>query len=157
MVLPMLIIEGLGPSLLGRNWLSKLNLWKSISLLRVSSKEQSIEISVDEFPDVFREGYGMIKTSKASLEVKTRSRPRFYKACSVPFALKGAIEEELTRLQTMGALEAVDHSERAAHIVPVPKQDGSIRICGDYKLTVNQVLDVDKYPLSWICLIHITN
>ena len=117
--------------------MSKLNLWNSISLLRVSFKERSIEILVDEFPDVFREGLGTIKTSKASLDVKTGLRPRFYKALSVTFALKGAIEEELTRLQTLGALEAVDYSEWAAPIVPVPKQDGSIRICEDYKLTVN--------------------
>ena len=46
----------------------------------------------------------------------------------MPFALKGAIEEELARMQTLGVLEAVDRSERAAPIVPVPKQDGSIRI-----------------------------
>ena len=77
MVLTMLIIEGFGPSVLGRNWLSKLNIWKSISLFRVSSREQSIEILVDEFPNVFREGLGTIKTSKASLEVKTGSRPQF--------------------------------------------------------------------------------
>ena len=48
-------------------------------------------------------------------------------------------------MQILGALEAVDPSQWA--VVLVPKQDGSIRICGDYKLTVNQGLDVDKYPL----------
>ena len=46
-------------------------------------------------------------------------------------------------------MQAVGHSAWAATIVPVPKQDDSIRICGTTnKLTVNQVLDVDKYPLS---------
>ena len=29
----------------------------------------------------------------------------------------------------------------------VPKRDGSIKVCRDYKVTVNAILDVDKYPL----------
>ena len=32
-------------------------------------------------------------------------------------------------------------------MVLVPKKDGSLRVCGDYKMTVNQCADVDQYPL----------
>ena len=39
------------------------------------------------------------------------------------------------------------HSEWAAPIVAVPKKDGKFRICGDYKVTVNQALEIDQYPL----------
>ena len=34
--------------------------------------------------------------------------------------------------------------------MPVVKRDGSIRVCGDYKLTVNQVAQADTYPLPLI-------
>lgn len=44
-------------------------------------------------------------------------------------------------------ISKVEHCECAAPIVVVPKSDGSIRICGYYKVAVNQAMDVDQYPL----------
>ena len=41
----------------------------------------------------------------------------------------------------------VEESEWAAPIVPVMKADGSVRLCGDYKVTVNQAIKADSYPL----------
>ena len=41
----------------------------------------------------------------------------------------------------------VETSQQATPIVPVPKKDGKICICGDYKTTVNHVLNVDQHPL----------
>ena len=41
----------------------------------------------------------------------------------------------------------VNFSEWAAPVVPVVKRDGSVRVCGDYKLTVNRAAKVDSYPL----------
>ncbi len=44
-------------------------------------------------------------------------------------------------------IEKVNHSDWAAPTVVVPKGGGQIHICGDYKLMVNQSLDVEAYPL----------
>ena len=35
----------------------------------------------------------------------------------------------------------------AAPIVPIVKEDGTVRICGDYKLTVNQAYKLETYPV----------
>ena len=55
--------------------------------------------------------------------------------------------KKLERLESSGVIHPVSTSEWAAPIVPVPKKDGRIRICGDFKVTINPVLDVEQYPL----------
>ena len=66
----------------------------------------------------------------------------------VPFALKAAVEKELLRLENLGILEKVSSSEWATPIVAVPKKEGNIRICGDYKHTINPALNIDVHPLK---------
>ena len=74
--------------------------------------------------------------------------PRFYPARSVPYALRDKVEKELQRLQDDGTLEPVEIAEWAAPIVAVLKRDkNSVRICGDFSVTVNPVSKLDKYPI----------
>ena len=73
--------------------------------------------------------------------------PRFHHPRPVPYALKPLVDQELDRLQKTGVLEPIDHSDWVAPIMTVPKRDGQVRICKEYKVTVNLVLDVDQYPL----------
>lgn len=61
--------------------------------------------------------------------------------------VRGPIEQELDRLEKRGIIERVRVSDWATPIVPVPKSDGSVRICGDYKITLNPGLHVDQYPM----------
>ena len=68
----------------------------------------------------------------------------------MPYVLHEKVKEELDQLQAESIIELVHFSNLAAPIVPVLKHDGQIRICGDYKLTVNWVAQQDQYFLSCI-------
>ena len=72
---------------------------------------------------------------------------KFFKSRSVPYSLKGVIEQDLEQLETLGVIEKVQYSDWAAPIVPVQMADGTIRLCGNYKVTVNPALKVDQYPV----------
>lgn len=63
------------------------------------------------------------------------------------YIVKDKIEHGLERLVKKGIYEPVASSKWAAPIVPIIKDDGSIHICGDYRQTVNEVADYNKYPV----------
>ena len=81
------------------------------------------------------------------LTVKENATPTFFKPCAVPYTIQSAIEKDLERLENLGLIEKISYSDWAAPIVAVLKADGGIRICGDYKVTINPVLQVDQYPV----------
>ena len=105
---------------------------------------------LDNYSDVFENKLGTFTSAKARLTLKDDSQARFLKARPMPYALKPKVEEELRRLQNEGILTKVEWSEWATPIVPVPKKDGSVRLCGDYKITVNPELQAETYPLTRI-------
>ncbi|CAK1597335.1 unnamed protein product [Parnassius mnemosyne] len=46
-----------------------------------------------------------------------------------------------------GVVEPVDRSDWATPLVIARKADGGIRLCVDYKVTLNKALMVDRYPV----------
>lgn len=76
--------------------------------------------------------------------------PKFNKARPVPYTLRPKVENELQKLESEGILSKVDWAECATPIVPVVKGNGSVRICGDFKVTINPVLKAEQYPLPCI-------
>ena len=145
-----LVVPGPGPNLMGRDWFEHIQLeWKSLFKLNMLS-EVKLRETLEKYPDVFTDGIGTMHGIKAKIYVDTNAPPRYYKARPVPYAIKPKIEEELARLQTEEIIKPVEFSEWAAPIVPVMKENGKIRICGDYKITVNQASKLDRYPIPKI-------
>ena len=99
---------------------------------------------------VFKPGVGEVVGYEAQLQLKEDSKPVFRKARTVPYALKEKIEETIDQMVEDKILTPVDHSQFASPIVPVIKPDSSVRICGDYKSTLNPNLETKQYPLPTV-------
>ncbi|KAJ8346503.1 hypothetical protein SKAU_G00279040 [Synaphobranchus kaupii] len=95
-------------------------------------------------------GLGTIKGIKARVTLKPDSVPKFCPPRNVPYALRPKVEAELTRLTELGVISPVEHSDWATPVVPVSKKDATVRLCDDFKVTINPALCVDKYPIPRI-------
>lgn len=102
---------------------------------------------LDTHIKVFEEELRQLKGPTAYIHVNSEAQPRFYKPRRIPFAVKPLGKAEIQRLVEEKIIEPVQFSEWAVPIVPVKKPDGSIQICGDYKLTVNRASIVEQYPI----------
>ena len=144
--MPILVVQGVGPTLIGRKWLKviKLNWHKLFNL-----EEKGYKKVTNRFPEVFSTDLGELKAPKVNIPIGN-TQPKFHKARNVPYAMKEKVNKELDRLVEEKIIEPVQYSKWAAPIVPVLKPDGSVRICGDYRLTVNQAEVIDKYPIPKI-------
>jgi hypothetical protein len=136
--------ERIRACLLGRKWLNGIKLdWHNLHLVQDSSLP--LKDIPDKHPALFALGLGTMRIP-AAINMKPGTVPKFYKHQSILYALCEAMEEELERLQ-QSVIEKVDVSEWGTPLVCVRKKDGSIRLCGNYKVTLNQCMQVDQYPL----------
>ena len=147
--LPLVVVAGTGPSLLGRNWLSTIQLdWKSIGAI---AHQLPVAPLLSKYSDVFDGNLGKLVGNEAKICVDPLVQPRYCPARTVPYALRDSVEAELQRLQEKEIIEPVKFADWAAPIVPVLKADKkSIRICGDFKQTVNAASKLDRYPIPKI-------
>ncbi|CAC5386452.1 unnamed protein product [Mytilus coruscus] len=147
--LPLLIVKRKGPNLLGQDWLNKLQLdWKDIfSVVGSDNQSSDLNVILEANKEVFKDELGTVKGMKAKIYVDENALPKYFKARPLPYALKDKVEMELERLEKEGQIQQVEFSDWAAPIVPVVKENGSIRICGDYKVTVNAVSKLDNFPI----------
>ena len=144
--LPILVIKGEGPPLIGRNWLNSLKLnWRNLFSLNTP-----VNSLVTQYNEVFGPDGGGVKDLEVKIHVSNNDCPVFMKARHPPYILKEGIEKELIRLEEEDIIEKVEFSEWATPIVPVVKKDKSIRICGDFKTTVNKAIHQDTHPIPLI-------
>ena len=146
----LVVVKGDGPSLMGRDLLQQIRLdWHSLHKIQ-SNLQSSLEALLIKHQAVFAESLGKVKGFTAKLHVSPDAQPCFYRPRPVPHSLRAKLEKELQHLESLGIIEPVQFSDWAVPIVPVVKSNGEIRVCGDYKLSVNRVAKLETYPLPRI-------
>jgi len=109
----------------------------------------NIQRMVERFPSVYSSSLERYKNKTFELALKSDSKPIFCRPRVIPFSLKYKVSLELDILIAGGLLESVKFSEWVPLIIPVVKWMWmSIRLCGDYKVTANKSLVLDRYPIS---------
>ena len=147
----LVVVKGVKESLLGRDWLKVITLdWKRLfQTVSVPKMNNSIEDVVRKYGEVFehKSQHHVIGRFEANVQLKPEAQPVFRKARPVPYSLRDAVEKSLDKAVQEGIMIPVGVSKWASPIVVAPKANGSIRVCGDYKRTVNLQVDDQIYPL----------
>ena len=104
--------------------------------------ERQVEVLKEEYPGVFSDLPG--RTEVCTLKIDTGEAPPISSApYRVPDRMKDGVKKEVDKLLELGVAEP-SHSPWASPIVPVPKKDGNIRLCIDYR-KLNSVTVADPY------------
>ncbi|VVC35274.1 Aspartic peptidase domain, partial [Cinara cedri] len=143
------VVEKGGPNLLGRDFMDKFNI-KLTNINMLDHTEPKLEQLNIKYSNLFSDGMGRYVHKKFKIRLKDNATPIFHKPRQIPFAFKGQVEEKLYRLEKLGVISQVESSKWGSPLVPILKSDGRIRICADYKVTINKFVQEVKYPLPRI-------
>lgn len=155
------VVAGESDPLFGREWIAQfvdqINMNRmftsspSINALMSTELNPSEETRLAElltnYEDVFSDVPGKLVGPPARVHLKPGATPIFVKARNVPLALRDRYAAEIEKKITAGFYEKVDYSEWASPTHIVVKKNGSIRITGNYKPTVNPRMIIDEHPI----------
>ncbi|XP_037939019.1 uncharacterized protein K02A2.6-like [Teleopsis dalmanni] len=112
-----------------------------------ASRNSTADSFKQKYPDVFGHALGTIKNILVNIRLKQNAVPKFVKSRLIPYALLPEFRKEADRLIKAGIWKPVKFSEWASPIVLAKKPDGTVRICGDFKITINKQIDIEQHPL----------
>ncbi len=146
---------------IGRSWLDEIiPEWRSRMLDGPTiNKMESNSTEMEHFSQMVNKYPNIIPLDKYQEPIKNfvveiinekSASPIFHSAYTVPYKVKEMVELELQRLLEKKVIEKVKYSKWASPIVVVPKANKELRICVDFKKTINKTVLMDHYPIPRI-------
>ncbi|XP_053686504.1 uncharacterized protein K02A2.6-like [Sabethes cyaneus] len=141
------VVRERGPPLLGKNFMKAFNVQLAIVKNIACAREGRLSQLLKNYASLFRKELGCYTYGEINLELEGNEQPVFKKPRPVPFKFQAQVANELDKMENTGVITKCDSSAWGTPLVPVVKPDGSIRLCGDYKVTLNSFLKEVKHPL----------
>ena len=129
--LPLIVAEGTGPVLFGRDWLAYFKLdWTGICHMadvappskptgKLVTADSALAAVLAEYAVVFNDELGCFKGEKVTIDVDPDAAPRFFKARPVPLAYRSRVDSELDRQIKLGLWEEVKDSKFLRNLATV--------------------------------------
>lgn len=143
-------------SILGRDLIRKLHinfseLYQVDEIMTKPKFEEEVNKLIFNYENIFNSEIWKIPNYKYNIKLKNENiTPIFIRPRPVPYALQKRIEDEIDRLERLDIIEKVIHSPWGTPVVPVVKSNGDLRLCADYKATLNKFILDDNYPIPRI-------
>lgn len=153
----LIVIKNGTTSLLGRDLMKAFNInIKGTTVSNVNNltynKQYDSDLSMilKNYNELFNNELGLYKFDKVELQVNPEAKPIFCKPRPIPFAFRELVNKELDELESKGVISPIKDAEWGTPLVPVLKDNGKLRLCADYKITINKFVCDVKHPLPRI-------
>lgn len=144
-------------TILGRTWIRKLQIdLQAIDRLQQKNQQQAPTLNVTEMPSLntLLQKYSSICERKVGCvpnviikhQIRENEKPIYVRERPLPYALRKPTEEALQQWEKWGIIEPCGTSDWGSPLVIIPRADGRIRPCIDYKCTLNDKLVASNFP-----------
>ncbi|XP_055604564.1 uncharacterized protein K02A2.6-like [Uranotaenia lowii] len=144
------VVEKGGPPLVGRNFVRAFGIQFSVIKNIQQCNDMDLSKLIEKYSELFSNKLGCYKYREVKIEVDEKATPIFKNPRPVPFKFRDLMAQELDNMENLGIISKCNTSLWGTPLVPVLKSDGSLRLCGDYKVTVNREVKDVKHPLPTV-------
>ncbi|XP_058816842.1 uncharacterized protein K02A2.6-like [Topomyia yanbarensis] len=137
-----------GPPLLGKNFMKAFGI--RLAIINNVGNSTVLEELLSKYRELFNGELGRYRHCTVSLETEESAIPVFKKPRQVPFKFHSQMNTELEKMERASVITKCDSSPWGTPLVPVLKSDGGLRLCGDYKVSVNRFVKDVKHPLPTV-------